>query len=189
MLLAASAALTSASVPVSVTVLPLKLPPRLAWLATDSEPLPTDSVTLNVSLSSLVAGAPQVDYTIDFTTSATGQLADGYGTVTFTAPSGTQFPALGCVKLTLPNDGTYWCMNSTSGTRVATGYISRTNTPGNGLSASQAVELTLRGVTNSGLLTPQSLSVSTSSDTVASSSTFTTTTGRATNLSAGRQGT
>src|SRR5215472_10612813 len=60
MLLLASAALTSDNAPVSVTVLPLKVPPRLVWVATDSEPFATDSVTLKVSLSSLVPGSCEV---------------------------------------------------------------------------------------------------------------------------------
>ena len=126
-----------------------------------------------VQLSSSVAGATQVDYTVDFTTSATGQLADGNGTITFTAPPGTVFPSYSCPYFTVPNDGTYWCMTNGGGTRVATGTVYRSGLPGNALAANEPVELTLRGVTNSSSLAPGALSVSTSSDTAAASTPLT----------------
>ena len=45
----------------------------------------------SVQLSTLAADATQVDYTVDFTTSAV-VLADGFGTVTFTAPAALSSP-------------------------------------------------------------------------------------------------
>src|SRR5207302_1605907 len=63
---------------------------------------PTYSITAaqalaspSVSLSSTAAGATHVTYTVAFTTSSTGALVPGYGTITLAAPAGTAFSTNG----------------------------------------------------------------------------------------------
>lgn len=64
---------------------------EVAPLATGASLVSSPSVTL----SSSAAGATGVTYDVQFTTSKTGALAQGSGTITITAPSGTVFPASG----------------------------------------------------------------------------------------------
>ena len=84
--------------------------------------------TLSVAASTHAAGATHVDYTVGFTTSVSGALADGVGTITFTGPVGTAFPSMGCVRLDAPTTNAFWCMDSGQGTRSATGTWSSSTT-------------------------------------------------------------
>src|SRR5204862_423648 len=54
------------------------------------------------TISTPAAGAPKVTHSVEFTTSATGMLYAGQGTISLTAPNGTVFPSqsLGLVDLT-----------------------------------------------------------------------------------------
>ena len=134
---------------------------------------------VSVSLSSQAAGAAHVGYTIGFTTSATGALADGTGTLTFTGPVGTAFSANTCVALSVPNDGSSWCPTSGGGTRQVTGVVVRTGQGGTLIPANTPVELTLTDVTNTTTTGAQSLSVSTSSDTTVGTGAFSLSTSQA----------
>jgi len=132
---------------------------------------------VTVATSTQAAGAAHVDYTVDFTTSATGWLADGIGTVTFTGPVGTSF-GTSCVPFDIPNNGTEWCPTSGSGTRQVTGIV-YSGGGGNAIAANTALELTLRDTTNTTTTGAQAFSVSTSSDTTAGTASFPLTTPRA----------
>ena len=52
-----------------------------------------------MTLSSSAAGATGVTYTTTFTTSATGALTSGQGTITLTAPKGTVIPNTGVERV------------------------------------------------------------------------------------------
>src|SRR5580704_13035071 len=66
----------------------------LATLALPASVAGADSITRSsASPSSLVAGAT-ANYSVGFTTSATGALVGGTGTITMTGPVGTVFPSV-----------------------------------------------------------------------------------------------
>jgi hypothetical protein len=124
---------------------------------------PGTVTNVTASPSTSAAGATSVDYTVDLTTSASGQLADNEGTITFTAPMLTSFALGGCVTATIPSDGTEWCPTSGVGTRSVTGVVFKTGT-GTAVGAGETLEFVIRGVTNTTTVGAQTLSVSTSSD-------------------------
>ncbi len=121
----------------------------------------------SVILSSTTAGATNVTYSTSFTTSSTGALAPSYSTITLNAPTGTVFGT----------DSSYTIEDVTTGAQCS-GYSAGTSNNGATVTLSDnsncgtiagghAVLVTATGVSNPGTAaTGQSLTVSTSSDTL-----------------------
>ncbi|WP_203756465.1 IPT/TIG domain-containing protein, partial [Actinoplanes cyaneus] len=115
---------------------------------------------VSVGLSTPAAGVKGVTYTVLFTTSATGTLHDGGGSITVNAP-GTTLPT--CAELVDVASGD-------SGQSCSSGRPGSTQVlvAGFDVGAGRQMRLTFDGVTNPAVAGSHSLSVSTSSDTAAS---------------------
>ena len=127
---------------------------------------------VRAALSSAAAGATQITCSVSFGLSATGGLVGGLGKVTVAAPSGTVFTTAGA---------TLYDLNTRSGTSSMGGPVSGAGTNvatyrvGASVSSGDSVSLVIPQVTNPAAGS-NTLSVSTSSDSVAaSSSTYATT--------------
>ncbi len=118
-----------------------------------------------ISLSSTTTGATAV-YTVGFTTSGsssspTGALASGTGTIALTAPSGTAFPSTASDYTVNAGSG------AVAASTVATGSSGSSvtiTTPVN-VGGGTTVAVVVAGVTNPGVGTNDSINISTSSDT------------------------
>ena len=111
----------------------------------------------SVALSSPTQSASGITYTIDVTTSSSGELANGFGTIKLTAPTGTQIPGSGIDIFDLTTDEDLGTTFSTSGTGN-----SHTWTVDNDIPAGHELRLTLTNVKNPS--TGGTISISTSSD-------------------------
>ncbi len=121
-----------------------------------------------VLLSSYSPADTNVTYTVGFTASATGALAAGVATITVTAPAGTTIPAesIDVYDATTNEDLGY----TTYGTQPD-GSASETWSLSPPVPAGHRLQLTIAGVTNPAA-GDYPLSVSTSSDSVASTATY-----------------
>ncbi|MHB8451493.1 MAG: beta strand repeat-containing protein [Mycobacteriales bacterium] len=131
---------------------------------------------VNVSESPTNAGA-QAAYTVNFTTSSTGVLAAGSGTITLAAPATTVFPATGTPSV----DNAYLINGVAADTVVGGGTHTVTLTVPDQITANEAVTVVASPVTTN-TAPPgagNTLDVSTSADTTAVAGTFTTTTASA----------
>jgi large repetitive protein len=122
--------------------------------------------------STNVAGATGVTYTVNFTASSTGGISSG-GSITLVAPPGTVFPA-NCEFCAFANvvDNTTARSTTPFYTTVDHGSAISFNTAQN-ISPGDSITLTVPNVTNSSTQGAADLNVLTSSDTVASSLSFT----------------
>jgi hypothetical protein len=122
-----------------------------------------------VSLTTSAAGATGVTYRVSFTTSSTGDLAGGNGTITIAAAPGTVIPNRGVDVYDLTSDadlgGTY------GPTLTDSGATAVWTVDANGVAAGHEIELTITGVTNPAAGSGQ-LSISTSSDATVSKTGF-----------------
>ena len=126
-------------------------------------PLSLSSASL--ASSTTVQGAKGVSYAVDFTTSSTGDLQPGQGTITLSLPAGTVIP-----------NQTISVTDLTGGQNIGTGNPTLTNsgatatwTVGGVVPAGDRIELQLDGITNP--TTGGTVTVSTSSDTQTTTST------------------
>ena len=117
---------------------------------------------LSVGLSTPVAGAAGITYTTRFTTSAHGDLAQDNGTITIKAAAGTVLPSCATLLDVTANVRNSACGNS--------GESSTTMRVGTHIAPNHVVELVLDGVTTTTSLGTQPWTLSTSTDTAATTS-------------------
>ena len=123
----------------------------------------------SVTLSTTAAGATNVTYTTDFTTSSTGALAADYSTITLAAPAGTVFNSNSSYTIqdvtTATNCGLANWVTSNAGATVTL-----TVAGGCTIAAGATVQVTASGVSNPGAIsTGDLIAVTTSSDTASAS--------------------
>ena len=123
-----------------------------------------------VTISTPAAGAPKVTYSVEFTTSTTGTLYAGQGTISLTAPTGTVFPsqALGLVDLT-----TGQSLGGTFGPNAGGTANSLTWVVGQTVPAGHTIRATITNVTNPPAGTAP-ITIDTSTDTGGNSTSYTT---------------
>lgn len=118
----------------------------------------------SVTMTTAAAGATGVTYQIEFTTSSSGALAAGAGTITLAAPAGTNFAAATSYDAVDLSDGQD--LGAPLGFGVSNSGATATWTVnGSGVPAGDEIRLTIEGVTNPAAGSDR-LDVTTSSDTV-----------------------
>jgi Pro-kumamolisin, activation domain/Bacterial Ig-like domain (group 1)/Invasin, domain 3 len=130
----------------------------------------------NSTLTPAVAGANDSVLSATFSTSSQGGMpggSSGVPTITLTAPSGTALPS---------NSGSYTVTDQHSGTDLVSGLIVSGTTAtltltGSGINASDSVTVSVSGVTNPAAAGTSEGAVATSTDTVASPTTYNVTAG------------
>ncbi len=117
-----------------------------------------------ISLSSYGAGATSVMYTLGFTTSSTGALTAGSGTITLNLPTGTTLPAASSNAYTVnPNNA-----GAQTATSVTVSGSQAVITTPVAVADATPVTVTITGVTNPSTVSgTDQASISTSSDTAA----------------------
>ncbi|MHB1891293.1 MAG: beta strand repeat-containing protein, partial [Acidimicrobiales bacterium] len=135
----------------------------------DGALVPTPSYTIESAVSSVTGPAipssqdgsgEAAVYTVGFTTSATGALASGSGTITLAAPAGTVFPSAASAYTVNNGSGAVAASKVALSNSNATATITTPVAIGN----STAVTVVVNGVTNPAAATGYTLAVSTSSD-------------------------
>ena len=111
-------------------------------LATLASPVFADVSTVTFSFSNKLAGGTAT-WTVAFTTGASGALTAGTGTITITAPSGTQFPSAASNYSVTSGNNTQTASNVTGG-----GSNAVTITTPVAVGNSAAVTVVITGVTN-----------------------------------------
>ncbi len=144
--------------------------------SSDTEPAQTNTYSIgsggqsvtspSVTLSTAAAGATNVTYDVKFTTTPSGSLAAGSGTITLAAPAETVFSSNSYYTIeditTGPNCGLYNWVTSNSGATVTLTVGSSCGT----IAGGATVLVTASGVTNpTATSTSDVVAVSTSSDT------------------------
>jgi len=125
----------------------------------------------SVRLSNTAAGASGVTYAVHFTTTSRGGLAGAWGRITINAPAGTTFSSDGCQ---------YTVINLTQGRSSNCKFVSVLDegataqiTVGPDIGNLEDAVVRIAGVTNAPSAGPQTLSLFTTSDSVASPVPFT----------------
>ena len=118
---------------------------------------------VSVGLSSPAAGVRGVTYTVQFTASATGALAQNQGTITVAAAAGTVLPTCAVVKDITSGDSYSRCGDGEPGASVTL------STPID-VGAGHVVQVVFDDVTNTAVAGSHTLTVSTSSDAAATAS-------------------
>ena len=139
----------------------LLVPPNGAVPPTYSSLVPGKALSgVSVGLSSPAAGVRGVTYTVQFTASATGALAQNEGTITVAAAAGTVLPTCAVVKDITSEDSYSRCSQGEPGASVTL------STPID-VGAGHVVQVVFDGVTNTAVVGTHTLTVSTSSDAAA----------------------
>ncbi len=118
---------------------------------------------VSVSLSTNAVGATQVDYTVGFTTSATGALDPNTGTITLSTTGSTSFPSNCAYTVTdvTTSQSVTTCPTGSAGSSV-------TISAGVAVNANDSVKVVANQVANASATGSKTLTVSTSSDLAAS---------------------
>jgi IPT/TIG domain len=130
--------------------------------------VPSSSIgALSVALSSSAAGATRVTYTVEFTTSATGALAEGSGLIELGAPVGSfhHTAACGVASATITDLATH----ASAGVDMCSAPVSEGGAQlqlvsGIAIAAGQRVSVAITGIDNPLVPGPKILSLHTSSD-------------------------
>jgi len=136
---------------------------------------------LSVTPSTTAAGATEVDYTVDFSASATGALAANQGTVTLALPAGSVFNRGNAIEglsmnvedLTTGQNGVSFGFQGS----LSDGAATFTGPLPIAIAARDKVRITYTEVANAPVTGPQTASFSTSSDTTPVTAPFTLTSG------------
>jgi large repetitive protein len=156
--------------------------------SSDTEPSTSASYTVSsaaqvsqpsVSLSSYAAGATGVTYTVGFKPNSDGAIAAGGG-ITLVAPAGTVLPSGTCSYVlsdSTTSSGSFSCASHVS---LNSANVASITVP-NAIDASDVLSLAIAGVTNPGA-GPDTLSVATSTNVTATTSSTYTVTGAASSL-------
>ena len=141
--------------------------PAGAGLAASAQPAADTVGHATIQVSSLSASATDVSYTVNF--SSPGALTKGVSTITLDAPTGTSLPSASTGCYTVYDDP-----GDTSGCGAATvsGTSAVITTPVS-IAAGDSVSVVVAGVGNPGSAGKQTLEVSTSADTTATSLSYT----------------